>query len=286
MRKHTNQQHTVKLTRWSSAAAALYQDHAVQLWQPVKVQTFFRERRYVRYFVVQEEEQGQQQNQEQQQQQQQQQSDERQESEQQSNYKQRLAYLSSSLEALKSKDSKAIDRIAEEASAKDRTGWFKWTRWDKHLQAYSDWKLLAYAIRSPGDDEPELQQAAAAVEQLVEQAVQGLSTLAIDTLRWLRSAKANEPDVWLLGRMQNKESQQRAARLWARLLCYCIRLVAAEEQQQEQQQKRGLQSIARLFPWHGRQKQAARRLWRIVLRKGEESADTAREMRKYVLRLS
>ncbi|KAF2030179.1 hypothetical protein EK21DRAFT_22762, partial [Setomelanomma holmii] len=40
-----------------------------------------------------------------------------------------------------------------------------------------------------------------------------------------------------------------------------------------------------LFPWHGRQKQAARRLWRIVLRKGGESADAAREMHKYVLRL-
>ncbi|KAF2022929.1 hypothetical protein EK21DRAFT_119243 [Setomelanomma holmii] len=191
---------------------------------------------------------NQQQNKEQQQQQQsgkqlqskQQQSDKQQESEQQSNYEQRLAYLSSSLEALKSEDSEAIDRIAEETSAKDH------------------WKLLAYAIRSPRDDEPELQQVEAVIEQLVEQAVQGLSTLAIDTLRWLRSAKATKTDVQLLGRMQNKESQQRAARLWARLLCYCIRLAAAEEQQQEeeqqqqeeeqQQQERGLQSIACLFP--------------------------------------
>jgi hypothetical protein len=42
----------------------LYGDHAAQLWQPVKVQTFFRERRYVRYFIVQEQkEQGEQQQQ-------------------------------------------------------------------------------------------------------------------------------------------------------------------------------------------------------------------------------
>jgi hypothetical protein len=84
--------------------------------------------------------------------------------------------------------------------------------------------------------------------------------------------------------MQSKASQQRAARLWARLLCYCVRLVTAEEEEEEeegeQQQKRrplrALVDIARLFPWHGRQKQAARRLWTIVSRKGEgESADTA-----------
>ena len=114
------------------------------------MQTFFRERRYVRSFVVQEEVQEQQSDKQQdddkqgdKQQSNEQQSDKRQSNEQQSNeqqsdYKQTLAYLSSSLAALKRKDSEAIDRIAEEASAKDRTGWFKRTRWDEHLQAYPD----------------------------------------------------------------------------------------------------------------------------------------------------
>jgi hypothetical protein len=127
------------------------------------------------------------------------------------------------------------------------------------------------------------------VQELVEQAVHGLGTLSIDMLRWLRSARPNEPDVRPLGRMQSKRSHQRAARLWARLLCYCVRLVAAEnededkekeEHQHQHQKKSPLQALvgtARLFPWHGRQKQAAGRLWRIVSRKGGESADTARE---------
>jgi hypothetical protein len=61
-----------------------------------------------------------------------------------------LFCLPPSLEALNQEDCKAINRIAEEASAKDRTGWFKRTRWDEHLQVYPDWKLLAYAVRSPG----------------------------------------------------------------------------------------------------------------------------------------
>ena len=111
------------------------------------MQTFFRERRYVRYFVVQAEEKEDEEEQEEQQDAEEQQQGEQQESERQSNYKQRLALLSSSLEALKREDSEAINRMAEEASAKDRTGWFKRTRWDEHLQAYPDWKLLSYARR-------------------------------------------------------------------------------------------------------------------------------------------
>jgi site-specific recombinase XerD len=93
-----------------------------------------------------------------------------------------------------------------------------------------------------------------------------------------------------LGRMQNKDSQQCAARLSAWLLCYCVRLVAAEDEEEQQQKQKkpslwALIGIARLFPWHGRQRLAAQRLWCIVSRRGE-SADTAQEARKYVLRLS
>jgi hypothetical protein len=133
------------------------------------------------------------------------------------------------------------------------------------------------------------------VQELLEQAVRRLDTLSIDTLRWLRSARPNEADARPLGRWQDKVSQQRVARLWARLLCYCVRLVAADDEEKEEQQRQkmkkppleALNGIVRLFPWHGRQNQAARRLWRIVSRTGggEESADTAREARNYMLRL-
>jgi hypothetical protein len=185
MQQHVNQQHNVKLMRWSSPTAASYQEHDAKLWQPVKVQTFFRERRYIRYFVVQEDaqaqqgdeqqgddqqgdkqqgdkqqgdqQQGDQQQGDQQQGDQQQgdkqqgdkqqgdkqqgdkqQGDQQQGDKQQGDYKQTLAYLASSLTALKRKDSEAIDCIAEESLAKDRTGWFKRTQWDEHLQVYLD----------------------------------------------------------------------------------------------------------------------------------------------------
>ena len=98
-------------------------------------------------------------------------------------YKQRLATLSREWETVARKESDAIERVAEEASAKDRTGWFKRTQWDKHLQAYPDWRLLSYAIRLPAANEPALQHVVQLVEQLVEEAVQGLSTLSLKTLR-------------------------------------------------------------------------------------------------------
>ena len=110
MRQHVNQQHQIKLTRWSSATAVSYEEHAAQLWRPVKVQTFFRERRYVRYFVVQEEKeqselQGDKQHQQQSDEQQgdEQQGDEQQGHKQQQSDEQqkRFALLSLSLEALK-----------------------------------------------------------------------------------------------------------------------------------------------------------------------------------------
>ena len=62
------------------------------------------------------------------------------------------------------------------------------------------------------------------------------------------------------------------------------------EEQQEAPQAR-LASIARLFPWHGRQKLAAERLWHTASRppfysRDDEAAARDQRMRKYVLRLS
>jgi hypothetical protein len=143
MRKHINQQHSVKLSRWSTLSAASYAEYAAQLWKPVKVQTFFRERRYVRYFIVQEQELEQEQEQEQEREQERKQEHgqgkpQTAEQKEADSYKQRLATLSREWETVARKESDAIERVAEEASAKDRTGWFKRTQWDKHLQAYPD----------------------------------------------------------------------------------------------------------------------------------------------------
>ena len=128
---------------------------------------------------------------------------------------------------------------------------------------YPNWRLLLYAIRPLADDEPRLQRVVQLVEELVEEAVQGLSTLSIDTLRWLRSPRPQEIDVRPFSRLQNQASQLRAARLWARLLCYCLRIVAIEKGAPSQQREPELElaQIARLFPWHGKQKLAAERLW-------------------------
>ncbi|KAF5843947.1 hypothetical protein GGP41_002226 [Bipolaris sorokiniana] len=170
--------------------------------RPVKVQTFFREKRYIHYFIVKQEQRETGQTGQQQQQRRQETAEQNQEV----SYQQRLAYLSCECDAIERKDREAIERIAEEADAKDRTGWFKRTQWDEHLQAYPDWQLLSYAIRLPTAEEPQLQRVVQLVEGLVEEAVQGLSTLPRDTLRWLRSAKLQEPNVRPFSRIQNKAS--------------------------------------------------------------------------------
>jgi hypothetical protein len=149
------------------------------------VQTFFTERRYVRYFIVQGE-QGQEQEEEQQGNKELRQEDKQ--GAEEDSCKQTLARLSHEWQALEQEESKAMEYMVEETSAKDRTGWFKRTQWDKHLQAYPNWRLLAYAIRMSGKEELQLQRAVQLVEEPVEDAVQGLSTLSLETLRWLHSA--------------------------------------------------------------------------------------------------
>jgi hypothetical protein len=169
------------------------------------VQTFFAERRYVHYFVVQEgeEEQGQRERERsealgqeeelgnaEEDKQGAEEEDKQGAEEEEDGCKQTLARLLYEWQALEQEESKAMEHMAEEASAKDCTGWFKRTQWDEHLQAYPSWRLLAYAIRMPGKEEPQLHRAVQLVEELVEDAVRGLSTLSLETLRWLRSAQA------------------------------------------------------------------------------------------------
>jgi hypothetical protein len=45
MRQHISKQHSVHVSRWSIPSATSYKTHAAQLWKPVKVQTFFTEKR-------------------------------------------------------------------------------------------------------------------------------------------------------------------------------------------------------------------------------------------------
>lgn len=93
--------------------------------------------------------------------------------------------------------------------------------------------------------------------------------------------------------MQNKTSQLRAVQLWARLLCYCLRVVAVDQAPAAPAALAApaaaavpeLASIARLFPWHGKQKLAAERLWKYLSQDDSNAARTAKQ-RTYVLRLS
>ncbi|KAF9729764.1 hypothetical protein PMIN01_12628 [Paraphaeosphaeria minitans] len=119
-----------------------------------------------------------------------------------------------------------------EVAKTDKTGWWKFTEWPEHF-ANRNCVHLAHAIRLPRRDEPKLQKAARAVEQLVEQSVRGLSSLPRETRRWVKSAQANEIHQQPIARLQNPESQARYAGYIVMFVCYVLRIVAAEEADKE-----------------------------------------------------
>ncbi|KAJ9634894.1 hypothetical protein H2199_008758 [Coniosporium tulheliwenetii] len=182
-----------------------------------------------------------------------------------------------------------MEKMDAEVAKTDRTGWFNRTGWPEHL-AGSNRKHLAHACRLPGRDERKLQQAVRVVDVLVERSVAGLSTLAHETRRWLRSAKREEADQRPIARLQNTDSQHKYAGYWRQFMCYCLRIIAVEEEagegdeaeetddegdeddedegteddneeEEEDGSKRLPKDARRLFIWQGRQKELAKELW-------------------------
>jgi len=125
----------------------------------------------------------------------------------------------------------AQEKADSEPEKTDRTGWFSRTRWPEHLADCNLWHL-SHATRLPDRDETELQQIVQSLTQLLERSVSGLATLDDEIRCWLRSAKLHEPDVRLLSRLQNAESQATYARYMQRLVCYSMRVYRSWESQE------------------------------------------------------
>ncbi|KAH8723306.1 hypothetical protein GQ44DRAFT_597986, partial [Phaeosphaeriaceae sp. PMI808] len=129
-------------------------------------------------------------------------------------------------------------QILEEAAKTDKTGWFKRTGWLEHFKG-RNLVHLGHQVRLPDRGEVKLKLAAELTELLIERSVKGLSTLARETRRWLRSAQQNDVDQRPLGRLQNPESQATYASYIVKFVCYYLRIIADEEAQienfQEQQ---------------------------------------------------
>ncbi|KAK4947069.1 hypothetical protein LTR66_014220 [Elasticomyces elasticus] len=191
----------------------------------------------------------------------------------------------------KEEHDREMEKADEMVARTDRTGWFNRTGWPEHL-ARRNLVHLSHASRMPDRGERLLHQAVKIVDLVIEKSVAGLSSLAIETRRWLKSAKREEADVRPLARLQNPESQRRYAGYWKRFMCYCLRVVATdegcgarscgnnsvdgsnegteedeidEEDQTEDEVDEECQDVMRdareLFPWHGKQKELARELW-------------------------
>jgi hypothetical protein len=114
--------------------------------------------------------------------------------------------------------------IVDAPAETDQTGWWKKTGWIEHLQG-SNKRHLAHAARLPSKDEPIMKEIGNLVDLLVEQCVEGLSTLPQELRRWLRSVKMSETDQRPIGRLQNRDSQKRYAAYAKRLVCYSLRVL-------------------------------------------------------------
>jgi superfamily II DNA helicase RecQ len=252
IRRHYNQTHN-----WISSP----QDR--QPWACIQAQTFFRTGGFQRYFQVKpiaEAEGG-------------------------TTSNTTTSDISRLLHEIQSSQAKHAESlaIADATIAKtDHTGWFKRNQWPIHL-ARCNLRHLSQASRMPDKDDTLLNQAVNIVEQAIEQAVAGLSTLRLESRRWLRSANPEQIDVRPMARLQNSESQKRYAGYMKRFICYLLRVLDAQQAGSENSgsdsfysqvgaesepnsdtksqtgpstyRKDKMYDAKRLFPWSGNQKE-------------------------------
>lgn len=199
--RHEIRKHCYNSHNWKSSV------EDPEHWQSTFVQAFFQSRRYRKYFTVNYDVAGQ-------------------------KTLQQSAISGSSLrnqaiierwDREDEKREKELEIIDAETAKTDRTFWFKRNKWPEHLRL-SNYRHLSRASRLPDRGEEVLNKVPQLVEEVIEHCVAGLPSLDHTVRRWLRSAKASEPDVRPLGRMQNPESQQRSASYITRLICYTFRV--------------------------------------------------------------
>lgn len=269
LRMHCNDKHEIS---WRGGTQTLY--------RTVSMQAFFKERRHMRYFIVDAPD------------------DDREPDPSLREQKCKVDDLLGEWRKTEERHEKEMQVMDADAAKTDRTGWFNRTGWLQHL-AKRNRVHLAHAIKLPKQNEPKLKQAARVVELLVEKSVAGLSTLARETRRWLRSARREEIDQRPIARLQNPESQARYAGYMVMFVCYFLRIIGNEEARavggsddddetgsedsdaaegstcddeagsssvgnssNRRRRKPDLFKDAReLFPWQGRQKELAKELW-------------------------
>jgi superfamily II DNA helicase RecQ len=225
-RQHANKQH-----HWR--ASKREPTH----WQSVKVQTFFKRRDLIRYFIVKAEDSVE---------------DETRHSPSRSAPTSQLsssiispAILSSQhltveqqsevnavaqeWESIQEQHEQTMQKVEVEQASHDQTGWWSLTKWAQHF-SQCNIQYLAHASRVPDQDEGLLQEACRVVNLALNRSVTGLSTLHRETRRWLRSPKLSEPDIRPLARLQEPNSQERYYNYWRRFMCYCFRVWLSQQE--------------------------------------------------------
>ena len=122
-----------------------------------------------------------------------------------------------------------MQEVEVEQATHDRTGWWSLTKWAQHF-SQCNIQYLAHASRVPDSDEDLLKEACRVADLTLHRSLQGLGTLHRETRRWLRSPKLGEPDVRPLARLQEPNSQERYHNYWRRFICYCFRVWLSQQE--------------------------------------------------------
>ena len=149
--------------------------------------------------------------------------------------------------------------LAGKMEPTDMTGWWKRSGYRDHFEK-KNIQHLAWGMRMPGKDEPELMTIGKQIREWMEEAVKGLSTMPDGIRRWLRGAKLDTPDVRPFARLQKEESQLRYGDYWIQVICYCIRVWQADQSEED---KGKMFDACTLFPWDDDLKEAVAMVWQV-----------------------
>ena len=221
-------QHAYQVHRWRASELQR------TLWRSVKAQTLFRDRKLVRYFIVQDEGVS---GNEESNPPSTRRSTSRNLAPQGSHSRSRLTTQQQSIsqqfmqkwKVQREKTEVRLQQLENEQANHDRTGWWNLNQWPSHFSK-CNLNFLAHHTRLPDKDELVQQNAVEVVNIMLSRAVAGLTSLHREERRWLRSPKVSDPDVRPLARLQEPDSQDRYHNYWRRFVCYLLRVWQSKQE--------------------------------------------------------
>ena len=173
-------------------------------------------------------------------------------------------WLLEASERTEAEAAQAAARVPDDVSPADSSPWLRNTRWARQFAGRDLGAIVAAAAR-PGGDETGLRCVWESVERVLARCRTGVTQWHDEeadgdvALSWLASPQIDRCSQRPFSVYQEGATHQRYVATWARLLCYCLRLIHAEDQN------------GHVFS--AREEQALRQVWeQLELEQADEEA--------------